>query len=42
MVFNMAQVNPFPLANADSEVKFVNPYDKGMLCNIREFLKPEW
>ncbi|NP_001148505.1 uncharacterized protein LOC100282120 isoform 3 [Zea mays] len=26
---------------SDSEVKFVNPYDKGMLCNIREFLKPE-
>ncbi|CAN6284750.1 unnamed protein product [Urochloa humidicola] len=25
---------------SDSEVKFVNPYDKGMLCNIREFLKP--
>ncbi|CAN6313250.1 unnamed protein product [Urochloa humidicola] len=24
---------------SDSEVKFVNPYDKGMLCNIREFLK---
>ncbi|CAN6307118.1 unnamed protein product [Urochloa humidicola] len=26
---------------SDSEVKFVNPYDKGMLCNIREFLKPK-
>ncbi|RLN15490.1 putative palmitoyltransferase ZDHHC12 isoform X2 [Panicum miliaceum] len=24
---------------SDSEVKFVNPYDKGLLCNIREFLK---
>ncbi|CAN6320506.1 unnamed protein product [Urochloa humidicola] len=28
------------LPQSDSEVKFVNPYDKGMLCNIREFLKP--
>jgi len=27
---------------SDFEVKFVNPYDKGMLCNIREFLKPKW
>ncbi|KAL6645876.1 hypothetical protein ACP70R_017484 [Stipagrostis hirtigluma subsp. patula] len=26
---------------SDSEVKFLNPYDKGMLCNIREFLKPK-
>ncbi|XP_010228798.1 palmitoyltransferase Hip14 isoform X5 [Brachypodium distachyon] len=26
---------------SDSEIKFVNPYDKGMLCNIREFLKPK-
>ncbi|KAM3229443.1 hypothetical protein ACQJBY_060354 [Aegilops geniculata] len=26
---------------SDFEVKFVNPYDKGMLCNIREFLKPK-
>ncbi|XP_039829800.1 palmitoyltransferase ZDHHC12-A-like isoform X5 [Panicum virgatum] len=26
---------------SDLEVKFVNPYDKGMLCNIREFLKPK-
>ncbi|WVZ56453.1 hypothetical protein U9M48_006981 [Paspalum notatum var. saurae] len=26
---------------SDSDVKFVNPYDKGMLHNIREFLKPE-
>ncbi|XP_047090158.1 palmitoyltransferase Hip14-like isoform X2 [Lolium rigidum] len=25
----------------DCGVKFVNPYDKGMLCNIREFLKPK-
>ncbi|KAF0932774.1 hypothetical protein E2562_012111 [Oryza meyeriana var. granulata] len=24
---------------SDSEVKFVNPYDKGVLCNIKEFLK---
>ncbi|KAI4993913.1 hypothetical protein ZWY2020_008226 [Hordeum vulgare] len=26
---------------SDFEVKFVNPYDKGILCNIREFLKPK-
>ncbi|KAL6649671.1 hypothetical protein ACP70R_013895 [Stipagrostis hirtigluma subsp. patula] len=26
---------------SESEVKFMNPYDKGMLCNIREFLKPK-
>uniref|UniRef100_A0A0D9VSH4 S-acyltransferase n=1 Tax=Leersia perrieri TaxID=77586 RepID=A0A0D9VSH4_9ORYZ len=25
---------------SDSEVKFVNPYDKGVLSNVREFLKP--
>ncbi|AQL07656.1 DHHC zinc finger domain containing protein [Zea mays] len=25
---------------SDSEVKSMNPYDKGMLCNIRDFLKP--
>ncbi|KAK3151193.1 hypothetical protein QOZ80_3AG0242880 [Eleusine coracana subsp. coracana] len=29
------------LPQSDSEVKFVNPYDKGLLCNIREFLKPK-
>lgn len=42
VVYNMAHENPFPPTNADSEVKFMNPYDKGMLCNIRDFLKPEW
>uniref|UniRef100_A0A0E0NT93 S-acyltransferase n=1 Tax=Oryza rufipogon TaxID=4529 RepID=A0A0E0NT93_ORYRU len=26
---------------SDSGVKFVNPYDKGVLCNIIEFLKPK-
>ncbi|CAL4930372.1 unnamed protein product [Urochloa decumbens] len=33
------QMREQPLS--DSEVKFVNPYDKGMLCNIRDFLKPK-
>ncbi|KAL6907624.1 hypothetical protein ACP4OV_002663 [Aristida adscensionis] len=26
---------------SDCEAKFTNPYDKGILCNIREFLKPK-
>ncbi|CAL4913794.1 unnamed protein product [Urochloa decumbens] len=33
------QMREQPLS--DLEVKFVNPYDKGMLCNIRDFLKPK-
>ncbi|CAL4938744.1 unnamed protein product [Urochloa decumbens] len=33
------QMREQPLS--DSEIKFVNPYDKGMLCNIRDFLKPK-